>query len=205
MFLGILDFEANCVAAGVLKPQEIIEVPVVVYDCASRRVVEGLEFHSYCKPTVPITAFCAQLTGITADTVKDAPDFRTVYKQLLKWYHTNGWSKDNFVWVTCGNWDLGTALPNQASHSGIKVNSMFREWTNVKDVFKALVGHRAGGMPEMLSSLNLTLQGRHHSGIDDARNIARCVKALDDLAHSSGQQGIWHRQRNSVDVNRVSR
>jgi inhibitor of KinA sporulation pathway (predicted exonuclease) len=30
-------------------------------------------------------------------------------------------------------------------------------------------------MPEMLEQSGLTLEGKHHSGIDDARNIARCV------------------------------
>jgi hypothetical protein len=33
LFFGILDFEANCVEKGRLYPQEILEVPVVVYDC----------------------------------------------------------------------------------------------------------------------------------------------------------------------------
>jgi len=34
------------------------------------------------------------------------------------------------------------------------------------------------GMAGMLSSLGLTLEGRHHSGIDDCRNIARIAKEL---------------------------
>ena len=31
------------------------------------------------------------------------------------------------------------------------------------------------GMPDMLKMCGLELEGKHHSGIDDARNIARCV------------------------------
>jgi inhibitor of KinA sporulation pathway (predicted exonuclease) len=34
---------------------------------------------------------------------------------------------------------------------------------------------QVSGMPEMLEQSGLTLEGNHHSGIDDARNIARCV------------------------------
>jgi inhibitor of KinA sporulation pathway (predicted exonuclease) len=30
-------------------------------------------------------------------------------------------------------------------------------------------------MGEMLQKCGLELEGKHHSGIDDARNIARCV------------------------------
>jgi len=35
-------------------------------------------------------------------------------------------------------------------------------------------------MGELLSLAGLELEGKHHSGIDDARNIARClVKSLE--------------------------
>ena len=34
------------------------------------------------------------------------------------------------------------------------------------------------GMTSMLKSLDLELEGRHHSGIDDAKNIARCAIGL---------------------------
>jgi inhibitor of KinA sporulation pathway (predicted exonuclease) len=32
-------------------------------------------------------------------------------------------------------------------------------------------------MPDMLALCGLELQGRHHSGIDDSRNIAACALA----------------------------
>ena len=35
-----------------------------------------------------------------------------------------------------------------------------------------------GGMEQMLEALDLELVGRHHSGIDDARNIAKIVLKL---------------------------
>ena len=34
---------------------------------------------------------------------------------------------------------------------------------------------QVSGMVEMLEQSGLKLEGSHHSGIDDARNIARCV------------------------------
>lgn len=33
-------------------------------------------------------------------------------------------------------------------------------------------------MEEMLSALNMELEGRHHSGIDDTRNLVRIVQYL---------------------------
>ena len=38
---------------------------------------------------------------------------------------------------------------------------------------------RVGGMVEMLKLLGLELEGKHHSGIDDARNISRiCLELI---------------------------
>ena len=42
---------------------------------------------------------------------------------------------------------------------------------NVKDVKKPSVS----GMPDMLKTCGLELIGKHHSGIDDSRNIAACA------------------------------
>ena len=36
-------------------------------------------------------------------------------------------------------------------------------------------------MADMLDSVGLKLEGRHHSGIDDARNIAKvCIKLVEN-------------------------
>jgi inhibitor of KinA sporulation pathway (predicted exonuclease) len=46
-------------------------------------------------------------------------------------------------------------------------------------------------MPDMLSLLGLELEGKHHSGIDDARNLARCVIATLKKGHKY-TQGMVH-------------
>ncbi len=43
--------------------------------------------------------------------------------------------------------------------------------TFVRDVKKPVIS----GMPDMIQACGLELVGKHHSGIDDARNIASCV------------------------------
>ena len=45
-------------------------------------------------------------------------------------------------------------------------------WINIKKSFNTFYGVSPPGMTAMLDSLNLRLTGRHHSGIDDCRNIA---------------------------------
>ena len=53
-------------------------------------------------------------------------------------------------------------------------------WCNLK---RAFAGHRGqkrqpAGMAEMLDALGLPLEGHHHSGIDDCRNLAKVVRSL---------------------------
>mmetsp|Transcript_22853 Transcript_22853/g.73856 ORF Transcript_22853/g.73856 Transcript_22853/m.73856 type:complete len:108 (-) Transcript_22853:306-629(-) len=68
-----------------------------------------------------------------------------------------GWSSCAFV--TCGHWDLQTMVVEQCAVSGQHVPERFRQWVNIKE-------------------LSLSLEGHHHSGLDDSRNIARILAAL---------------------------
>jgi len=85
----------------------------------------------------------------------------------------------SFIFVTCGDWDLKTMLPKQCDLSRVKVPKAFSQWINLKiafgDFFKKA---RARGMTEMLEDLDIPLVGRHHSGIDDARNIAAVMMKM---------------------------
>ncbi len=52
---------------------------------------------------------------------------------------------------------------------------------DVKDIFRVRYGDFRGGMALMLDYMGLELQGRHHSGLDDSRNISRMVIELQDV------------------------
>ena len=64
------------------------------------------------------------------------------------------------------------------------VSPTARHWVNVKKTYAQSVPSRAArrakpsGMTGMLRGLGLPLEGRHHSGIDDCRNIASIVRVL---------------------------
>lgn len=47
------------------------------------------------------------------------------------------------------------------------------------------MGTKPFGMKGMLEHLSLELKGRHHSGIDDCRNIAQVVDALIKAGHGA--------------------
>lgn len=50
---------------------------------------------------------------------------------------------------------------------------------------------KASGMMDMLRILDLNHEGRHHSGIDDCKNIANIVKEM-------GSEGFEFRMNGSI-------
>lgn len=179
-YIAVLDFEATCDNKTKLAPQEIIEFPVVVFDTKTNKLVaENHTFHSYVRPVhhPTLTAFCTELTGIEQPTVDSAPDFKTVAAQFDTWFTTHYGDK-KVAFVTCGDWDLRTCAPKQYQVIGRNMPSYFGTWINIKTIFKDCTGKKARGMVGMLTDLKLKLVGRHHSGIDDVKNIVRIAQNI---------------------------
>jgi inhibitor of KinA sporulation pathway (predicted exonuclease) len=188
----VLDFEATCDEDNSfpLHLQEVIEFPCVLVDATVSPAKIVSEIQVYVRPeAVPrLTAFCTQLTGITQATVDAGTTFVGAFRQILAWLRTCGLDPDrptNFAVVTCGDWDLASMLPRQIrllQSRGHRVPSKapacFRQWINVQRSFQQWYGCKAGGLKRMLSTLQLSLDGRHHSGLDDCRNTAKIVIRL---------------------------
>ena len=67
-------------------------------------------------------------------------------------------------------------LPHQLHHEGLSAGSHLKQWCNVKWVYEKFYRKKkVNGMLTMLNGLKLGLIGKHHSGIDDCRNIGRVV------------------------------
>lgn len=193
-YLLILDFEANCVETGGLVCQEVIEFPVVPIDVKNLKIMEDKIFHTYVKPTVvkEITPFCTGLTGITQAQVDAGITLEETLAKLDKYMADNGFNSTNSTIVTCGRWDLATCLKNEANYKKIHLKDYLKKFINIKDAYMAMnFLSKAHGMPGMLSTYNLTLDGKHHSGIDDSKNIAKiCIELLKQKAAFTPQQEI---------------
>lgn len=183
-FVVVLDFEATCQPGGAPDPQEVIEFPSVLVSLAERRVVDS--FETFVRPVhhPRLTPFCTELTSIVQADVDGAPTFPEALASHQAWLAGHGLLPDTgrFAVMTCGDWDLATLFPMQCKAAGIDVGRLpriYRRWINVKHVFTS-TGRRAKtlGMVSMLDALGLELEGRHHRGIDDCRNIARIILAL---------------------------
>ena len=198
----VLDFEATCDAGRrprqysgdasardvrVASDQEVIELPSVLVEGATGALVTVPgwggppagpgEFQMYVRPRVhpSLTDFCVNLTGITQDKVCDAPPFAAVLQRFETWLRGHGLLGGDATMciVTCGDWDMKTMMPRQCYASGIDVPDWAKTWINVKHVFEQCgYARHAGGMMQMLAALGIRHKGRHHSGLDDCRNIA---------------------------------
>ena len=178
----VLDFEATCDSSRLSspKPQEIIEFPVLAVNAKTLKTERT--FHTYVRPTSNpvLTPFCTQLTGITQSQVDGQPTLPEVLRSFHSWLETNGFLEPSirFCFVTCGDWDLKTMLPGQCKYFNWPVPEYFSSWMNIKLVFQRLTGVKAKGMPHMLEYFEIPLEGRHHSGIDDSKNIAKILTTL---------------------------
>lgn len=178
-YLIVIDFEANCVKDGYLYNQEITEFPAVPVCIKTQKILDKKIFHNYCKIDEKLTKFATELTGITQEMCDNGLPFKDVFKLFNKWCYENNFTKENSIIVTCGDWDFKTAFPNQCEYSEIKVPNYCKKWINVKKIFEKTLNKKSGSMPNMLNELNLPLNGKHHSGIDDSKNIAKiCIELL---------------------------
>lgn len=188
----VLDFEATCEKNKKIVPQEIIEFPVLKVNGKTFDV--EAQFHQYVCPQVgtELSSFCTELTGIIQDMVDGQPDLATTLQSFNKWMEEQGLLDESTksIFVTCGDWDLKTMLPKQCSYFGLMYPGYLKRWINIKKPFSIVTGRYPKGMMPMFDDLDLEHVGRHHSGIDDCRNIANILKALGQrgfVFHQTGQ------------------
>jgi inhibitor of KinA sporulation pathway (predicted exonuclease) len=189
-YLCVLDFEATCWKDQVKPTQEIIEFPSVLYELTEDNEVKFIsEFAKYVRPILEpaLSDFCTSLTGITQEQVNQADTIEVVYKEHHEWLRTNTPEKAEIIIITCGAWDLKTMLPKEISNKKLPYYSTYKSYINIKDEFEYFYKVKAGGMVGMLNFLGLELEGRHHSGIDDTRNIAKIMLKLISDGHTDFQ------------------
>ena len=184
-YILVLDFEATCDDKEKIS-QEIIEFPILMVDTKFFEIQST--FHQYVEPQInkKLSEFCTNLTGITNDMVTGKPNLAQTIELVDKWIKSHPELKEyqgnqlkrNFTFLTCGDWDLKEMLPNQCQKLNITYPEYLKSWINVKKAYFKSIGTYPKGLTTMLEDLNLKLDGRHHSGIDDCKNIAKIVKEL---------------------------
>lgn len=185
MYICVLDFEATCFEDQNGKLHEIIEFPSVLleYDEETGTTKVLSEFQEYCKPKIDPTLsdFCTKLTGITQTQVDSGANFPYVFKRHYLWLQSQIPDIYNTTVhiLTYGAWDLNIAFPAECERWNIKsIPSLYKHFINIKKEASEFYKVKSLGMDGLLNWLKMDLLGRHHSGIDDCRNIARIFQRM---------------------------
>uniref|UniRef100_A0A7S1FAB9 Exonuclease domain-containing protein n=1 Tax=Noctiluca scintillans TaxID=2966 RepID=A0A7S1FAB9_NOCSC len=189
-YYAVVDFECTC-DQGEWPAHEIIEFPAVFVNARTRKV--DMEFHRYvrCAENPRLTPFCTELTGITQEDVDSAERLPVVLQQFQEFLDSHGLvtrrrerspSRPLFVICTDGPWDIRKFLRPEAGRKRLHLEHCWNRWVDVRRTFETRRGLRCGVVP-MLQHMGLAFEGREHSGLDDARNIARILIVLLESGH----------------------
>ncbi|WP_449416265.1 exonuclease domain-containing protein [Phormidium nigroviride] len=168
----VLDLEATCCDRGTIRQDrmEIIEIGAVMVEPKTLTIID--EFQTFIKPVRhPIlTEFCKSLTSISQKQVDLAPTYPEAIALLKNWL--SGYS--NAVFGSWGDYDRKQFQQDSNFH---KVPfPIAYPHVNLKQLFTEQQGLRKRpGMAKALQLVGLPLEGTHHRGIDDARNIAKLL------------------------------
>jgi len=168
----VLDLEATCwenskAAQG--QESEIIEIGVCLLNTKTGKISknEGI----LIKPMYSkVSSFCTELTSITSEMLqKEGISLGDAFDILR-----DNYDSENLTWASYGNYDL-TMLKRQSDRFQEDYPFGY-EHINVKTLFAELHPIRKSvGMASALKALNIPLEGTHHRGVDDAKNIAKIL------------------------------
>lgn len=170
----VVDIEATCwegkLPEGMIS--DIIEIGICLLDVQTGEISDnrGILVHP---ERSTISPFCTELTTITPELIeKEGISFSEALRILKKDYLSQ-----SRAWASFGAYDLkmfqrqcqdlGKGYPFSPSH--INVKTLF--------ALKNKLGHELG-MDGALQFLGIPLEGTHHRGVDDAKNIAKILREI---------------------------
>ena len=166
----IVDLEATCCDKQSIprKEMETIEIGAVLVNSESLEVVD--EFCTFIKPIrhPKLTKFCTEPTTIKQSDVDNAPEYSAAIASFKEWLY----QYDNFLFCSWGDYDKSQLEQDSRYHNlSFPIGSPH---LNIKIRFSEKQGFsKKYGMSQALSICKIQLNGVHHRGIDDARNMAR--------------------------------
>uniref|UniRef100_A0A1A9UWI8 Exonuclease domain-containing protein n=1 Tax=Glossina austeni TaxID=7395 RepID=A0A1A9UWI8_GLOAU len=183
-----VDFEATCwenQAPPRWRESEIIEFPAVLVNLKTGKI--EAEFHKYIMPieSPKLSAFCTKLTGIAQKTVDNGIPLQTALMMFQEWLRKElrarhlslpKMTKDNKLgncaFVSWTDWDFGICLHKECSRKRLKKPPYFNQWIDLRAIYKKWYKYQPLNFADALRHVGLSFQGREHSGIDDAKNLA---------------------------------
>lgn len=165
----IVDLEATCWQGEKGKRNEIIEIGAVKLN-DKLEIVE--DFCEFIKPTLnpELSDFCKELTTITQEQVDTADPFPEVLDDFLDFI---GGYYCLYCLCSWGHYDKNQFIKDCELH---KIDTSWLDrHISVKHQYADFKGLRKKGvgMKRAMEMDGLQMEGTHHRGIDDARNITK--------------------------------
>ena len=171
----IFDLEATCWEEKNDKVKEVIEIGAVKVD-KNLEIVDT--FSQFVKPIInpKLTDFCKSLTSIKQKDMDDAKYFNEAIKNFEDWILSSGKTAKLISW---GHYDKKQILEESTIKNYLgKITELLENHISLKHEFARIRKERTYGMKKALGKLNLPLEGTHHRGIDDAKNIAKIFRVI---------------------------
>lgn len=183
----VVDLEATCDEGNRMPADqmEIIEIGAV-WATRGGRILD--EFQAFVRPVLHprLTDFCRQLTGIRQVDVDAAALFPEVAVKLARFAELHrAASLGAPIWGSWGRYDARQFERDCARHAAPHPMPGF-EHVNLKSGFARSRRIKEVGMSRALQMAGLQLEGKHHRGLDDARNIARLLPFVDPAFFCAG-------------------
>lgn len=169
----VFDLEATCWQPNPDKNQmEIIEIGAVKVN-EQGKIID--EFCEIIKPEIhpQLSDFCTELTTITQDMVNMGISFPEAYDKFRKWIG------EDYYLCSWGYYDK-KQLTMDCTYHNLPVDWL-EQHISVKHQYSTMHGVKKMGIKGALAREELTFEGVHHRGIDDAYNISKIfIKYLDN-------------------------
>jgi inhibitor of KinA sporulation pathway (predicted exonuclease) len=168
----IVDLEATCCDKQTIasREMEIIEIGAVMVEASNLLAIS--EFQTFIQPVRRplLTNFCQQLTSISQKQVDNAPTYKEAIANFKEWLK----NYSNFIFGSWGDYDRKQFEQDSNFHQ--IPYPFICEHINFKQLFTDTQKlSKRYGMKKALALAGIDLEGTHHRGIDDARNIAKLL------------------------------
>ena len=174
----IIDLEATCDEGDGLPADqmEIIEIGAV-WASADGHILDT--FQALVRPVLhpTLTAFCKQLTGIQQSEVDGAAPFPAAAAKLASF--AQRYPLSSAVWGSWGQFDANQFARECERHDVQHPLAGF-DHVNLKRRFAKARKIKEVGMARALQMVGHEIEGTHHRGLDDARNIAKLLCFIED-------------------------
>jgi inhibitor of KinA sporulation pathway (predicted exonuclease) len=178
----VFDLEATCWEQQQFtekKGNEIIEIGAVRINKDFGEIIN--EFNIFVKPVVnpKLTQYCINLTSIEQKDVDASIEFAPAMDAFNDWLNL---SDDDYI-MSWGYYDRNQIQRESLlkNYNGNILHKLESKHLNMKNQFAHIRKINGCGMSKALKMVNLKLEGTHHRGIDDAKNMVRIYMKMKDI------------------------